>query len=97
MIAIQTNPMNQQSSRAHDLALAGRSMNSQPHENKNIGAVFINFDVQMKDLSMFDMKIRFYAQNYPWDQIPRSRILHPGQDMRKLFALRGTRRGDLEA
>ena len=37
----------------------------------------------MKDLSMFDLKIELHAKYHPQGHVPRFRIFHPGQNVRK--------------
>ena len=34
---------------------------------------------------MLDLNIGFYVEFHPWGQIPRSKILHPVQNMRKFM------------
>ena len=44
------------------------------------------FEVWVKELCIFDLKLGFCAKNHPEGQDPRSRVAHPGQTTRKLMS-----------
>ena len=46
-----------------------------------IGVFFSCFWVSMQELTIFDLKIGFYAKCYPYSQFPRSRIFRLGQNI----------------
>ena len=45
------------------------------------------FEIQMQDLSTFDLAIGFFVEFHSWGQIPRSRILHPAQNTGNVYVL----------
>ena len=46
-----------------------------------MGSFFLHLEVWMKNLSIFELNIGFNAKAHAYGQIPRSRILHPGQSV----------------
>ena len=49
--------------------------------------LLINFEVWMKELSIFDLRFGFYVSNHLDSLMPRSKLANPGQDVRKrMFA-----------
>ena len=53
-----------------------------------LGIVFLTFWVWMKELHILDLRFGVYVKNYPFGQSPRSKLAHPGQNMRKLYVFR---------
>ncbi len=52
----------------------------------SIRIVFPNIWVWMKEFNIFDLRFGFYVKNYLHGKFPRSKIDHPGQDMRILIS-----------
>lgn len=49
-----------------------------------VGSFPHNWGVHMKEVSILDLRFRFYFNKYPCSQFPRFAIDHPGHDIRIL-------------
>ena len=52
-----------------------------------LGIVLLKFWVWMKEFDILDFIFGFYVKNYPDGQSPRSKIAHPGQNVRNILVV----------